>query len=127
MYKLLLIGLGGFVGAVLRYSFSGFVQTWSKSISFPFGTLAVNLLGCFLIGILSQVGESHGVFSPETRSFVFIGLLGAFTTYSAFGNETVSLMMDGKNQLSLLTVGLHIVLGLGAVWVGRVIALFIWK
>ena len=127
MYNLLLIGLGGFAGALLRYSVSGLVQNWSKFISFPSGTLVVNILGCLLIGVLSQIGDSHGVFTPETRSFVFIGLLGAFTTYSTFGNETVNLMMDGKSQLSLVTVGLHLVLGLGAVWLGRVIALFVWK
>lgn len=127
MYKLFLIGLGGFMGALLRYGVSGLVQNWSKSISFPYGTLAVNLLGCFIIGSLSQLAESRGVFSPEARSFLFIGLLGAFTTYSTFGNETVNLMMDGQNLRSLANIGLHLVLGLGAVWLGRVIVLIPWR
>jgi CrcB protein len=127
MLKLLLIGLGGFAGALLRYSVSGLAQNWSNSIAFPFGTLAVNILGCFLIGGLSQAAESQGVFSPETRSFVFIGLLGAFTTYSTFGNESVNLMLDGNSQLSMVNVGLHLGLGLGAVWLGRFVGLLIWK
>jgi CrcB protein len=127
MFKLFLIGLGGLIGALLRYSVSGLVQNWSKSISFPYGTLAVNLLGCFTIGALSQLAETRGVLSPEVRSFVFIGLLGAFTTYSTFGNETINLMMDGENLLSLANIGLHLFLGLGAVWLGRVIVLVLWR
>ncbi|MFH2039983.1 MAG: fluoride efflux transporter CrcB [Chloroflexota bacterium] len=127
MYKLILIGLGGFTGALLRYGVSGFVQNWSKNISFPYGTLVVNILGCFIIGLFSQLAETRGLFSPETRLFIFIGLLGSFTTYSSFGSETVNLMMDGKNLLSLTNIGLHLLLGLGAVWLGRITALFIWR
>lgn len=119
MQNLLLIGLGGFTGAVLRYGVSGLVQAWSKSLSFPYGTLVVNLLGCLLIGMLSQVAEVRGMISPEARSFIFIGLLGAFTTFSTFGNDTVSLFRDGENVLSYLNIGLHLVLGLSAVWLGQ--------
>jgi len=127
MNKLLLIGLGGFTGALLRYSVSGFVQNWSKNTLFPYGTLAVNLIGCFIIGALSQLVEYQNAFSPETCSFVCIGLLGAFTTYSTFGNETVNLMMDGESLLSLASIGLHLLLGLGAVWFGRVKVALIWR
>lgn len=127
MCKLMLIGLGGFTGALLRYSVSGFVQNWSKNVSFPYGTLAVNLIGCFIIGALSQLVESQNVFPPEARSFVFIGLLGAFTTYSTFGNETVNLMMDGESLLSVANIGLHLLLGLGAVWFGRVTVALVWR
>ncbi len=127
MYKVFVIGLGGFVGAILRYSISGLVQNWSRSVSFPYGTLAVNLLGCFLIGSLSQLVESYGIFSPETRSFIFIGLLGALTTYSTFGNESVNLLREGENLLSFANVGLHLLLGFGAVWLGRTIVLSLWR
>lgn len=127
MYKLFLIGMGGFIGALLRYGVSGLVQTWSKSISFPYGTLAVNLLGCFVIGFLSQLVETRSVFSPEARSFALVGLVGAFTTYSTFGNETVNLVMDGENLLAVANVGLHLLLGLVAVWVGRVLVPFLWR
>jgi CrcB protein len=127
MQNLLLIGLGGFMGALLRYSVSGMVQSWSKSLSFPYGTLVVNLLGCLLIGALSQVAEVKGVLSTEARSFIFIGLLGAFTTFSTFGNDTVSLFREGKDLLSLVNIGLHLVLGLSAVWLGQSLVSQPWK
>ncbi|MCJ7716877.1 MAG: fluoride efflux transporter CrcB [Anaerolineales bacterium] len=127
MYNVLLVGLGGFLGALLRYSVSGVVQQWSKSINFPYGTLVVNLLGCLLIGGLSQVAEMRGYVSAEARSFVFVGLLGAFTTFSTFGNDTVSLYREGQDLLSLLNIGLHVVLGLSAVWLGRTLVSFPWK
>lgn len=127
MQNLLLIGLGGFMGALLRYGVGEFIQGWSKSINFPYGTLAVNLLGCLLIGMLSQVAEVRGVISPEARSFIFIGLLGAFTTFSTFGNDTVSLFRDGENLLSYINIGLHLVLGLSAVWLGQSLSSQLWK
>ena len=127
MQNLLLIGLGGFMGALLRYSVSGLIQNLSKSLSFPYGTLFVNLLGCLLIGALSQVAEIRGVISPEARSFIFIGLLGAFTTFSTFGNDTVSLFRDGKDLLSFVNIGLHLVLGLSAVWLGQSLVSQPWK
>ena len=127
MQNLLLIGLGGFMGALLRYSVSGLIQNLSKSMNFPYGTLFVNLLGCLLIGALSQVAEIRGVISPEARSFIFIGLLGAFTTFSTFGNDTVSLFQDGKDFLSYVNIGLHLVLGLSAVWLGQSLVSQPWK
>jgi len=120
MENVLVIGLGGFIGAVLRYGLSGYVQYLSRNISFPYGTLAVNLLGCFIIGFISQLVESHGVFHPKTRSFLLIGLLGSFTTFSTFGNESLNLLLDGKNFLSLVNISLHIFAGVGFVWLGRI-------
>lgn len=127
MGKILLVGLGGFIGSVLRYVMSGYVQQWTKSFDFPYGTLAVNLLGCFVIGFLSQLAETHGVFTAETRVFVFVGILGGFTTFSTFGNETMNLLRDGENFLAVANVTGHVVLGLGAVWLGRVLAYKIWR
>lgn len=126
MGKLLLAGIGGFIGSSLRYAVTGYVQTWSRSIDFPYGTLAVNLIGCFLIGFVSQLAESRGVFTAESRTFVFIGILGGFTTFSAFGNETMNLWRDGENLLAMANVAAHLLLGLGAVWVSRVLAYQIW-
>ncbi len=127
MQNLILIGIGGFMGAILRYGVSGIIQNWSKSVQFPYGTLMVNLLGCLLIGALSQVAETRGVISSEARSFIFIGLLGAFTTFSAFGNDTVSLFREGENLLSFINIGLHLVLGLSAVWLGQTLVTQPWK
>lgn len=126
MLKVFLAGLGGFVGSVLRYSVAGFVQDLSRSITFPYGTLAVNFLGCLTIGFLSQLAESRGYFTAETRTLIFIGVLGGFTTFSAFGNETINLWREGENLLASLNVGAHLVLCLGAVWMSRALAYQIW-
>jgi CrcB protein len=122
-----LAGIGGFVGSILRYSVSGLVQDLSRSIDFPYGTLAVNFLGCLAIGFLSQLAESRGYFTAETRTLVFIGVLGGFTTFSAFSNETINLWRAGESLLASLNIGAHLVLCLGAVWAGRAVAYQIWK
>ena len=126
MGKLFLAGIGGFIGSSLRYAVTGYVQTWSRSIDFPYGTLAVNVIGCFLIGFLSQLAESRGILTAESRTFVFIGILGGFTTFSAFGNETMNLWRDGENLLAMVNVAAHLLLGLGAVWASRALAYQIW-
>ena len=126
MGKLFLAGIGGFIGSSLRYAATGAFQQLSRSIDFPYGTLVVNLIGCFIIGFLSQLAEARGVFTAESRTFVFIGILGGFTTFSAFGNETMNLWREGQNTLALVNVAAHIFLGLGLVWIGRALAYQIW-
>ena len=127
MIKLLLIGAGGFLGSILRYLISGSVQAASQSIAFPYGTLAVNVIGCFCIGFLSELADSRSLFSPDIRAFLIVGMLGGFTTFSAFGNETMNLLRDGEQALALMNVGAQIVLGLGAVWLGYSLAYQIWR
>jgi CrcB protein len=127
MGKLLLAGIGGFVGSALRYVLAGFVQNWSGSIRFPFGTLAVNLAGCLVIGFLSQLADTRGLFSAEARVLIFIGVLGGFTTFSAFGNETINLWRDGQSALAAANISAHLVLCLGAVWFSRALAFQIWR
>lgn len=127
MVKFIVIGLGGGLGAILRYLLSGWVQTWSKSIGFPYGTLAVNLIGCLLIGLLSGLVESRGLFSPEVRLFVIVGLLGGFTTFSALGNETFNLILSREGLLAFLNLAVHIIFGLGMVWAGRILAATLWR
>jgi len=127
VYKIFLIGSGGFLGAILRYLIGGYVQKWSESIDFPYGTLAVNLIGCLLIGLLSRVDEIRSVLSTETRLFLFIGILGAFTTFSTFSNETVALFNDKRFHLAVLNIGTHMVFGLTAVLMGRFAGYFIWR
>ena len=124
--KLFLAGIGGFIGSTLRYAATGYVQQLGRSSVFPSGTLAVNLIGCFIIGFLSQLAESRGVFTSESRTFVFVGILGGFTTFSAFGNETMNLWRDGQSALALSNVAAHLILGLGAVWISRALAYQIW-
>ncbi len=121
MQTIALVGIGGFIGSVLRYLTSGFVQQILQNSTFPYGTLAVNLIGCFVIGVLSQLADDRGVFSGEARAFVFIGVLGGFTTFSSFGNETMNLMRDGEMLPAFANVSAQVVLGLGAVWLGRLV------
>ncbi|NOT21444.1 MAG: fluoride efflux transporter CrcB [Nitrospiraceae bacterium] len=125
--KLLLIGAGGFIGSVLRYVIGGTVQTLSQSVAFPYGTLAVNILGCFCIGFLSELVDTRALIGAETRAFLVVGILGGFTTFSAFGNETMNLMRDGEAALALMNVGTQVLLGLGAVWLGYTLAYAIWR
>jgi len=125
--KMFLAGIGGFVGSVLRYSVSGFVQDLSRSIDFPYGTLVVNFLGCLAIGFLSQLAETRGYFTAETRTLIFIGVLGGFTTFSAFSNETMNLWREGETLLATVNVAAHVVLCLAAVWISRAAAYQIWR
>jgi CrcB protein len=122
-----IVGLGGFLGATGRYLVSGYVQGVSDSIDFPYGTLVVNLLGCFLIGLLAQLADTRGFFGPEFRSLVLIGILGALTTFSTFSIETLNLLSDGENVLAGLNVGANLGLCLLAVWLGRVLVLVVWR
>ena len=74
-----------------------------------------------------ELAEARGVFSSESRAFVFIGILGGFTTFSSFGNETLNLARGGEFWSALSNVGLNVVIGLFAVWLGRTVAYLIWK
>ena len=119
MQEILIIGLGGFTGAVLRYIVCNLVQDRIQTSTFTYGTLAVNLVGCFLIGLLSQLIETHDLFSPSTRLFIITGFLGAFTTFSTFGNETVNLFQSDGGLYSLTNIALHLGLGLACILLGR--------
>lgn len=125
--KLFVIGAGGFIGSVLRYLLSGLAQDISGSIGFPWGTLAVNLIGCFVIGILSQLADTRGFLGSEMRLLVFVGVLGGFTTFSTFGNETMNLFRDGENAYALANIAGHLIPGLFLVWLGRTISFMIWR
>ena len=127
MPSVMIVALGGALGSVFRYLLGAWTQALSKSIDFPYGTLAVNLLGCFLIGFLAQLAEARGAFTSETRLFVFIGILGGFTTFSSFGNETVNLLREGGTLNALANVGANVIVGLLLVWLGRIVAFWIWR
>jgi fluoride exporter len=120
--RLVLVGLGGMIGTLLRYGTGGLVARLKAGATFPFETLVVNVAGCLLIGFLAGISEVRGVFSPPTRSFLFVGLLGGFTTFSTFGYETLQLLRDGQIGAGLGSVALQVVLGLGAVWAGDLLA-----
>ena len=125
--SLIFVALGGALGSVFRYLLSAWTQSASKSVDFPYGTLTVNLMGCFVIGFLAQLAEARGVFTSQSRAFVFIGILGGFTTFSSFGNETINLLRDGETWNALANVGANVIFGLILVWLGRTLAYWIWR
>ena len=123
----LIVAIGGALGSAFRYLFGTWVQVLTRSIDFPYGTLAVNLLGCFVIGFLSQLAEARGAFTSEARLFVFVGILGGFTTLSSFANDSVNLMREGDLLNALANVGANVILGLILVWLGRTVAYCTWR
>jgi fluoride exporter len=118
MVEVLFVGAGGFLGAIGRYLLAGAVYQLFPNSSFPSGTAVVNILGCFLIGLLNGLFEVRQVFGPETRLFLLIGVLGGFTTFSTFGFETLALMKDGEFLSAAMNVLVQVVLGLAAVFIG---------
>jgi len=125
IFQLLVIGMGGFVGATLRFIISTHVQQLNKGFFFPWGTLTVNLLGCLIIGLLLQLNESWQVFSPEVKNFIFIGLLGSLTTYSTFSNDAFNLLIEHRYMVSMVYMTSQLFLGLFAVLLGRLMTQFI--
>ena len=120
MNKLVWIALGGLVGTLCRYSLSAFVDERSHS-SFPYGTLAVNLLGCFIAGLMFPIFERLGV-SPDLRLAVFTGFLGGFTTFSAYGLQTIVLAQGQMMSMAAVNVVVSNVGGLLMVWLGSAAA-----
>lgn len=118
MRDLLLVGAGGFAGSVARYLLGGWMTQLSAASRFPLGTLVVNALGCFIIGALAATAEHHHAFTPQARLLLFTGLLGGFTTFSAFGFETLFLAREHLWGLAALNVALHLGVALPAVFVG---------
>ncbi len=115
--QLLVIGLGGFVGALARHGLADVVQRGFPA-RFPAGTLVVNLLGCLAIGLAMGVFEQRAHVAETTRLLVLTGFLGSFTTFSTFGWGTFGLLREGHVGLALLNVGGHLLLGLAAVGLG---------
>jgi CrcB protein len=124
MKNILLVGLGGGVGSILRYV----CQKWfaeNLSQSFPWGTFFVNLVGCFLIGIIYAISEKTTLFTPQVRFLLIAGLCGGFTTFSTFAFENMDLLRSGDVMyFSLYTVG-SVVLGIAAVFAGVALIKFL--
>ncbi|PWF64626.1 camphor resistance protein CrcB [Shewanella sp. BC20] len=117
MNNLLLVALGGSIGAVFRYLISIFmIQVFG--CSFPFGTLLVNVLGSFLMGVIYALGQMSHI-SPELKALIGVGLLGALTTFSTFSNETLLLMQEGDWLKAALNVVLNLSLCLFMVYLGQ--------
>lgn len=121
MLKIILIFLGSGLGGVLRYGLQGCVQRWTEG-SFPFGTLAVNVLGCGVLGFLAAAMTGPLLIREDFRIGLTVGIIGGFTTFSTFGFETFSLANEGQLRFALLNVALSCGLGLAAVWLGYRVA-----
>ncbi|WP_330948398.1 fluoride efflux transporter CrcB [Thermomonas sp. LB-4] len=118
MKSILLVGPGGFIGSIARYKLGGLVLHLTSQERFPYSTFAVNVLGCLVIGLLAGLTEWYELFGPDTRLFLFTGLLGGFTTFSAFGLDAVFLVRRGELLVAALYAGASVVLGITAVWLG---------
>ena len=121
MVKYLLIGAGGFLGSVLRYwtSVNAFKIFGEK---FPYGTFVVNVLGCLLIGFIAEISENRFLISSEIRTFLMIGFLGGYTTFSTFGYETFTLFQDKDYFTAFTNIFLSVLVCLASVWIGSIIA-----
>jgi CrcB protein len=116
--QIILVAFGGALGAVARYKLGGVVLHHSQTWNFPLSTFCVNLSGCLVIGLLAAVVEHHDLFSMQARLFLFTGVLGGFTTFSAFGYETFFLLRRGLIATSALYAVLSLIGALAAVFVG---------
>lgn len=116
MRILFFVGLGSFIGGISRYLLSLFIQNKFLS-TFPYGTLVVNITGCFLIGVIYGFSE-RGSMNVEWRLFLATGIMGGFTTFSSFSNETVSMLRDAQYWQAFSYIALSVLIGLAATFGG---------
>jgi CrcB protein len=125
--QLLAVGMGGFIGSIARYKLGGFILHQTERSDFPWSTFTVNLIGCFVIGVLAALVERHDLFSPATRLFLFTGLLGGFTTYSAFAYEGTFLFRRGLFNTATAYAFTTLIVGFVAVWIGMSLVNLLWR
>lgn len=118
MHSVLYVGIGGFIGAISRFLLSRSVQQLFSSTVFPFGTAAVNIIGCFLIGFLNGADQIKQIFNPNIRLLLFVGVLGGFTTFATFGYETAELLKNNYTASGIINILVQVAVGLAGVWVG---------
>ena len=122
MITVLMVGVGGFVGSVMRYMIGVWFQSMPWNSWIPYGTLTVNVAGCFLIGLFAGLAQTRLFLGDGTWALVVVGLLGGFTTFSSFGYETIAMVREGHLLAAAANVSLHVAVGLTAVWIGFSIA-----
>lgn len=121
MLNVMIIGIGGFLGAITRYGVALWIgQRWGRS--FPLGTFVVNVSGSFLVGLLMSLFTARFMANPQWRLLLVVGFLGAYTTFSTLEYETGALIKDGEWLISLLNVVLSVFAGFIALKLGEVIA-----
>jgi fluoride exporter len=117
LYKLALLALAGGIGTLARYGLGGLVQRLAGD-SFPWGTLVINVIGCFLFGLVWTMAEERALIGPEMRTVILIGFMGAFTTFSTFAFETGEMFRDSQYLLAFGNIAAQNVLGLGGIFLG---------
>ena len=120
MLQIIIAGFGGFIGSAARF----WISTLTYKLlgqDFPYGTLLVNIVGCFLIGFLMVFFEDRFTISPDLRIFLTVGILGGFTTFSTFSYETVSLLREGSYLTGTANVFYHLFFCLAATWFGGIV------
>jgi len=118
MLRFFIIGLGGAIGTILRYIMGGLDYRFSNGV-FPVSTLVVNVTGSLVIGFLWGIVDRFEI-SPDIRLFIFIGILGGYTTFSTFSLETFNLMRDGEYRIAFVNAALSVALSIGAVFAGYI-------
>lgn len=126
LMQYLVIGLGGALGSMLRFGIGSLIDTNVQKTGqiFPWGTIVVNVTGCFVIGFIFTIstGEGRLLLSPITRNFITIGILGGYTTFSSFSWQTLALTQDGQWWSAAANVLLSVVLCLVGCWLGAMLA-----
>lgn len=117
MGKYLMVGIGGFLGAIARFWLGGYIGE-KLGTRFPYGTLVINCTGCFVIGFIVTLMAERTHWNPNWRYLIPIGFIGAYTTFSAFEYETFRAMQDGEMLIAFLNVAISVVAGFLAVWLG---------
>jgi CrcB protein len=119
LLKYLMVGIGGFVGAIARFWLGSYIGG-KMGTRFPYGTFAINISGSFLIGLILTVLSERTHLSPNWRYLVPIGFIGAYTTFSTFEYETLRTVQDGQFLIASLNITVSVLLGFAAVWAGFV-------
>jgi CrcB protein len=121
MYRsLLLVAIGSCIGGVSRFLCQQFIQKHFPS-SIPFGTLSVNIIGCFIIGVIYGLANKNNILSPELRIFIATGFCGGYTTFSSFAYENISLIQEGEFYYTGVYILLSLIIGFAAVYAGILI------
>ena len=121
MLGIVLVAIGGGIGATTRY----LVSNWAAArlgTEFPFGTLLVNVVGCFIIGAFMTIAVDRFIVSPYWRLFISVGFLGGLTTFSSFSYETLHLLQEADVMRAFYNVGLNVLVGFFATWLGMSVA-----